>query len=75
MATFPLSLSNVYRSAPNFLLSISLNHPAKRHILLRIRRTLSRLGELLVSGRSHVPPQLDEDGLHGVLALPLCEAR
>lgn len=35
---------------------------------------LSRLRQLLVGGRRHVPADLDQHGLHGEVALPGCYA-
>jgi hypothetical protein len=35
---------------------------------------LSRLRQLLVGGRGHVPADLDQHGLHGEVALPGCYA-
>jgi hypothetical protein len=35
---------------------------------------LSRLWQLLVGGRRHVPADLDQHGLHGEVALPGCYA-
>jgi len=39
------------------------------------RRTLRRLRELLVLRERHVPPQFNQDGLHGKISLPLNQAR
>ena len=46
-------------------------HPPRTHLEVR---ALGRLGQLLVGGRGHVPPDLDQDSLHGEVAFPGCYA-
>jgi hypothetical protein len=60
----------------SFRLTPSSLIPMLRNVCFTLEvRPLRRLRQLLVRRRGHVSPDLDQDGLHGEIALPGAEGR